>query len=333
MGVGGGLAGSIGVGVEIGGYGVYAAPTVWYEVESETLLDVRNRVNASGLAANVLVERGARRVTVSEDINGQIVMYATQKKIGLLLAHFMSSDVVPVAVGATGAFTAAHVDNGNGLRGKSLTIQKGIPQADGTIKPYTFLGCKITAVQFELGRGELLKLTLTVDGRQMIETQPLVAPTYTTGLLPFGFKGWALTSGVFGAETALGGVSKLTLTITRTMKTDRYNANGAGLKDEPVQNGRTVISGTMDTEFVDKTRLVDVFHADGAISVISQYVGAAITTANALLGLALPQCFPEGTTPGLANEDIVAPVIPFVALFDDIHPALTVTYVSTDATL
>src|SRR4051794_23243473 len=114
MGVGGGLAGSVGVGVE-SSYGTYAAPTVWYEVESETLTKNPTRVQASGLAANTLVERGARRVEVSEDVNGTIVMYATQRKIGLLVAHIMSSDIAPALLGG-GGYSADHVDNGNGLR-------------------------------------------------------------------------------------------------------------------------------------------------------------------------------------------------------------------------
>ena len=333
MAVGAGLAGSIGFGVEpVGTYGTYAPPTVWFEFESETLTDVRAKANASGLASGVLVERGARRTMVSEDVNGQIVLYATQKKIGILLAHVMSSDVVPTLVSGL-AYTATHVDNNNGLRGKSFTIQKGVPQADGTVKPYSFLGCKITAMQIELGRGEMLKLTLTIDGRAVSEAQALVAPTYVTGLLPYSFKGWALTSGAYGSETALGGISKLTLTLTRTMKTDRYNANGGGLKDEPVQNGRTVIAGTFDAEFVDKTRLADVYANDSAISLISSYVGASIGVPNASLTVNLPAVYLNGSTPGLAGEDIVSTSIPFVALYDDVRPAMAVTYVSTDTTL
>lgn len=331
---GSGLATSIGIGAETT-YGTYAAPTRWYEIESETL--TANYVNAegSGLAAGVLVNRGNRRVRVSQAAAGTVVMYATQKSLGLLLAHMMSSDVVPTGVaGAAGAFTATHVDNNLGGRGKSLTIQKGIATTDGTVRPFTFLGCKITQMQLECGKGELVKVTITVDARQMVETQPLVAPTYPTGLIPYGFAGATLKTGAYGSEVNAAGVTKVTLTVARPYNVDSYYYNNAGLKAEPIQNGKTAISGTVETEWVDKTTFTDAFHAGLPFSLVVGYAGAIIAaTTPTSLGFAIPQVYIDSDTPVAGGEDLISPSFAFIGTYDDVHAAVSMTYVSPDATL
>lgn len=329
---GSGLATSIGIGAETT-YGTYATPTRWYEIESETL--TANYVNAegSGLAAGVLVNRGSRRVRVSQAAAGTVVLYATQKSLGLLLAHMLSSDVVPTVLTAP-AYSATHVDNGLGAKGKSLTIQKGIATTDGTVRPFTFLGCKITQLQLECGKGELVKVTITVDARQVVETQPLVAPTYPTGLIPYGFAGAALKAGTFGAEANAAGITKLTLTIARPLNVDSFYYNNAGLKAEPVQNGKLAITGTAETEWVDKTVFADPFHAGTPFSLIATYTGATINgTTPSSIAVAVPQVYVDSDTPVAAGEDLISPSFALIGTYDDVHPPITVTYVSPDSAL
>lgn len=333
---GSGLATTLGFGVEApGSYGVYAPPTRWYEIESETL--TANFVNAegSGLAGGTLVDRGARRVRVSQAAAGTIVLYATQKAIGLLLAHLASSVAVPTAVpAAAGAFTATHADDNTGLRGRSLTIQKAIATTDGTIRPFSFTGCKVTALQIECGKGELVKLTLTVDARQVTESQAYVVPTYISGLIPFGFAGAALSFGAFGAEAAAAGITKLTLNIVRPCKIDSYYYNNAGLKAEPVQNGKTAITGTFETEWVDKTLFADRYAANLPGSLVVAYSGPLIVgTTFASLGIAVPQLFIENDTPVAAGPDVISPHFTFKGTYDDTHAPFALTYVSADAAL
>jgi len=329
--VGSGLAGSLGIAAEAS-YGTYQAPTRFIEINSASLKKNKNVVQGGGLAAGRLVQPVSRRVVTQQDASGDVELEVTQKNMGLLLAQIFGGAVTPLVQGATAAYLQTHtlVDN----VGRYLTAQVGVPDTTGTVRPYTYLGCKVVDTTLACGVGELLTAQLSLDARQVSEVQTLAAPSYTTGLKPFHFAQMNVKIGAFGAEAAVSGVRKVTTKITRAQKTDRFYANSGGLKAEPLVNDRVSITGTIETDFVDKTVFADVFAADGNFSLIWEFVGANIaSTYYETFRIKIPAVALDGDTPQLGGPDVVSPSFNFTGLNDLTNNPITCEYISTDTAL
>lgn len=333
MSIGSGLAGSAGVGTE-SAYGTLATFTRFHEVRKFGLQKKKNVVQGGGLAAGRMVQDGGRRVVTSEGVEGSIEMEVTTKNMGLLLTHVFGSAGTPVQQAATPAYLQARslADN----VGKSFSAQGGIPDRNGTVRPYTALGCKITQAEFACEQNGLLIVTYTVDGQRMIESELLTAPSYSTGVKPFHSGQMSVKIGTYGAEAAAEGVKGMTFSIERPQQTDAYYAGAAtaGTKAEPIMNDFVKISGTLETDFVDKTEFADRFAADTSTSLKIEFVGAVIEAPYYnTFRLTSPMTFFEEGTPILEGPDVVGLSVPFTAQYDLTNSAALCDYISTDTTV
>ncbi len=329
---GSGIAGSVGVASEGGGYGVYTAPGRFYEADSSNLKKVKNVAQADGLAAGRFVELGSQRIVTTQAAAGDLNLNVLTKGFGLMLLHLLGGSVTPVQQAATAAYlqTFALGDNG----GKSLTIQNGLPQANssGTVYPYTFQGCKILSAEFSCAVDGLLTAKITFDSQQVVETQTLAAPSYVTGTWPFHFGIMGVKLGAFGSEGTPLGVRKVTIKLERPQRIDRFYGNGGGLKSEPLWNGHFNISGSFDVDFVNKTDFADRFAADTSASLIWEFVGptAIASTYFPTFRIRVPQIFLNGDGQTLDGQDVLTQTYPFVGKFDGANSPVTVEYMSTD---
>jgi len=327
MGIGSGLGASLGWAAEPA-YGTYTAPTRWYEFDKESLVYTPKRIDGKGLAAGVIVDRSSQRHTVSRDAGGTIDGMVMAKGMGLLLAHAMGSTAVPVQQAATAAYKQTHVLGDN--RGQSLTIQKGVPDTGGTARPYNILGCKISSAKFSCAKDGLLMSSFGVDGRDVQETSPLVAPTYLTANPEFGFEQGVFQIGALGSE-ATKFVTGFDLTITRPLKVDRFGLDGTGMKQEPLMNGRVGIAGSIDTEFVDKAAFADMFANDTPQSLVISFTGPLIGGAFSYgITFRVPSVRWNGSGPSVDGPDVVNPKMSFKGFYDDVNAPASIEYTSTD---
>lgn len=331
MAIGSGLGASIGVASE-STYGTYVAPTKFFEFQSEDLKKQKTTVQGGGLAAGRFAQLGSRRALTAEAGQGSVSMDVPNKGFGLWLQTLMGTTVTPVQQATTTAYLQTHALADN--FGKSLTVQKGVPQTDGTVKPYTFLGCKATSAEFSCGIGELLNVKYNLDARQVVENQTLAAPSYATGLGNWDWTDMTLKLGTFGSEAAVQGVTKVTVNVERGMKTDRQYAGNAGLKAEPITNDYVKISGSIDADYLDKTVFADRFASDSPTSLVWTFQGPLIaSTYYYTFTITLPMVFIDGDTPTVGGPDVVSGSFPFVVQSDGTNPIATISYTSTDVTL
>jgi hypothetical protein len=153
MAIGSGLGGSFGIVPETV-YGTYVAPTRFHEVNKANMKKVKNTVQGGGLAAGRFAQLGSRRVVTTQAGTGSVEMELPSKGFGILLNNLFGGTVVPVQQSATAAYLQTHPIADN--VGKFLTLQSGIPDTTGTIRPYSFIGSKITAIEFSCGVDELV---------------------------------------------------------------------------------------------------------------------------------------------------------------------------------
>lgn len=332
MAIGSGLAGSVGVGTE-SSYGTVATFSRFHQVTKADVKKTKNVVQGGGLAAGQMVQDGSRRVVTSTAAEGGLELEVPTKGFGLLLTHIFGSAGAPVQQGATTAYlqTRALADN----VGKSLSVQTGIPDRNGTVRPYTALGCKVTQAEFSCGMNELLTVSISIDGQQVVESEALSSPSYSTGVKPFHSGQMSVLTGTYGSETAITGVKGVTLTIERPQQTDAYYAGAtvAGTKAEPVMNDWVKVSGTLETDFVDKTKLADLFSSDTPTSLVLKWEGATIaSTYKNLIQFNLAQVFFDEGAPTLEGPDVVGLSVPFTAQYDQTNSAISCLYQSTDTT-
>ena len=271
-------------------------------------------------------------MVTSESVEGGFELEVANKGMGLLLAHLLGSSATPVQQGATAAYLQAHTVGDN--IGKSLTIQHGVPDLTGTVRPFTFKGCKLSGAEFSCKVGELLTMSLDVDGRQASEVETLVAASLATGVAPFHWAQMSVKLGTFGAEAAVSGVKGFSVKFDRGMASERFYAGAAGLKAEPIMNDFLKVSGNIEVDFVNKADFADRFAADSATSLVIEFVGPLIaSTYYQTFRIKLPMVFFDGDTPTVDGPDVTSGGYPFVAQLDGTNPLVSIDYISTDTTL
>jgi hypothetical protein len=328
MGIGSGLGAQIGISAETT-YGTFVASTKFIEFTKESLALKKTTAQSAGIAAGRLMPLSTRRVLTRKEAQGTLEMEISNKGMGLLLQTLMGTTVTPVQQAASTAYLQTHTLAS--VAGKSLTIQKGVPLTTGTVTDKTFLGCKITSGEFACGVGEMLTASFEIDGKDCDETQTLAAASYSA-MSPFHFGQMALKTGTFGAETALDGIRKVSVKIERPQDVDRFYANQAALKREPIENDQVKITGTLETDYVG-TALDDLHTSDGGTSLVWEFIGPIIASTYAeTFRITLPVVKLDEGPPVVDGFGVVKPTFNFTALYD-LTNLPKIEYISTDVTL
>ncbi len=311
-------------------YGTVVPPTRAYEVTKCDLKKNKNTVQGTGVAAGRLVDRGARRAVTTQDASGSVTVDVTGNGFGLLIAQLLGSAATPVQQATTAAYLQTHVLSDPAAL--SMTSQLGIPTLGGTLNPYTYPGCKATSGEFSCSIDSLLSLELGLDAQTVTEAQAAITPAYTNQD-PFDFSMMAVKIGAYGSEATIQGVTGMSMKLERGMDTKRFYANSGGLKSAPVLNAEDKITGTITADLVTKADLADRFSADTPFSLIWSFTGLLIaSTYYTSVQFALPQCYLDTDAPTIDGMDVNSTGYNYTALYDGTHPALTVTYQSTDST-
>lgn len=323
-----GLDGSFGIGVQTL-YDTAVAPSRWYPVQSVDLQPEFINTEDTALMGGGFGRRASARNRVGYGGTGSVEMEVLNKKMALLLEHITGTVVAGSATGSGYTYTMPVTRN----TGLFLTAQEGIPDEADAGQPYTMIGAKITSAEFSCAADETLKLALELDGREVVDTASLTAPSYTAALQPFNFAQMAVKIGTYGSEAAVDGVTGMSVTIDRPVKTDTRYANGAGRKSQPRMNGRPTVSGTISTDFLDKADFTDAFMDGTNFSLVWEFVGAAGTGYSETFRITLPWVELDGALPPLDGEDYVSAELPFVALRDDVNgrALATITYITADS--
>jgi hypothetical protein len=331
MAIGSGIAAQLGVAPETT-FGTYVAPTRFYEFATEDLRKTKNIAQGQGLAAGRATPLATRRTVTGTAVEGSVAMEVTNTKFGLILAHLFGGTPTVTQQGATTAYMQSHTVGDN--FGKSLSIQVGVPGTNGTVNPYSFLGCKIASAEFSCALGENLTVNLGIDGRDVTEAQALATASYPTANRPFNFGQMTVKLGTYGSETSVTGVKGASATIERPMNTERQYAGSSLLKAEQIWNDFLTVSGSLDTELVTKGDFVDRFTSDSVTSMVLEWVGPLIaSTYYETFRLKFPAVYFDEGAPTVGGPDIVAPSVSFTALSDGTNAPVIAEYISTDTTI
>lgn len=276
-----GLSGQVGT-VTAPSYGDSATVvTHFYEFLSENFVFNPSWLDGMGLKAGQAYNRSARTVQSRFDVNGDITIEhqigsaanAVADSMGFWWKHALGSSVTTPTLVLGTAYKQNHTNGSKA--GLYATLQVGRPQISGpTVQPFTYTGVKVTQWEFSCSDNKIAELKLTCDGQTELTSVSLAGASYPTpnGLFTFSdasvftIGGTASTSA--GETTVASGVAvasrvnSITITGNTPMKVDRHGLGNAGLKGEPIENGFPTITGTLGTEFFNRTEFYDVFKAN-----------------------------------------------------------------------
>lgn len=264
-----------------------------------------------GLRPNSRVARSARRVMTTRSAAGDITVEAFSKGLGLLIEACMGSGTSTLVSGTTYQQVHTFAD-----ALPSHTVQFGVPNHAGTIRPITFSGCTVSAWELGGAVGEIAMLKTTWDARNWTTAAGYATPTYPSGGNLYTVEDATLYTGTLtaptstalgSAVTAVAGVKDFKLSVGNQILTDRYFLNGAGIKDRQLPGTRQP-QVEINAEYQSDT-LWDALEADTEMSLVFTLSGGALSTGNETIqaiipGLKMDGDLPEGGPDAIASQPI-----------------------------
>jgi hypothetical protein len=306
---------SVGIGVE-STFGTKVTATRWFEFVSETLDFRKNIVQGKGLRVGSRVARSGRRVVTTSDAGGDLVVECISKGMGLLWQACLGAGSSTLVSGTTyqQVFTLGDTPS-------SLSVQKGVPMAGGTVDVFDFVGAMVDSWEFTFGNADVPTLRATLDCKDVTAGGSYTAPSYASGANLFSFAGATLSTGTLTAPTTTALGSALTpvanvrggsVQCANNLRGDRYNIGGGGKKAQQLV-GLREITGKMDVEFTDTTMRAAVL-ADTPMSLVLTYTGGALSTGNETLQVIVPEIKLEGELPKSNGGDLPIQSVSFTGL-------------------
>lgn len=316
-------------------YGTAVNVSKFFEITSESIKGNYTRQSSNALSAS-FVNRADRYGIAHKGAAGNVDVEVLTKGFGNWL-RFMMGTVATSGPTETNAYT--HVATVAELFGDSFTAQVGRSTLDGTVKPWTYEGGKVTDFSFANSVDNTLTCSIGMDFEA--ESSP-ASPTGAYALQPSTAVTGAEVLAWQGGTITIGGVavdiSEISIKVDNALKTDRFYINAASSKKEPVQDGKRAITWSFRTPYADNSFWNKVATATtaGATAVISaQWTGLTLlgTTIYPSLKIDIPVArFDEGA-PNAGGPGMLEQTFSGVALYDGTNSPLTLTYVSGDATV
>ncbi|MBK7086917.1 MAG: hypothetical protein IPH53_20625 [Flavobacteriales bacterium] len=316
-----------GIAAQIGGKaeGTYGTPVTvdrFWEYESENIQTDVGVVEVAQLGAGRFL-RSDRRKTFIKGGGGPVNFVVLNKGFGLLLEHAIGQNTI---TGASADKTHTIIHDAAALQGKSLTIQKGVPDVGGTVRAFTYEGGKVKNWELKANLDEALKLMLDFDFQNVLTGTALAAASYSATTEPFIFSEGALTLNAVAQS-----VRNFSIRGDNALATDRRFIGNS--KAEPLAGGLSPITGQLDVEFEDLTRYAAWVAGTILATLELEFTSATVipTTATPYsFKITIPKLAYTGGTPAVGGPDIVQNPTPFQALYDGTNPIVTVEIVTSD---
>lgn len=297
-------------------YGTGVTPTRWWEFTEEDLDWNKTVVQGQGLRVGARVDRSARRVVPMAAGQGSFTMEAASKSMGWLMQMAFGAGVSTLVAGSTQQqlFTLGDTP-------PSATIQKGVPQAGGTVDAETFLGCMVDTLELGGTNGGILTAKYTLDIKDLTTATAYAAPSYASAPSLFHFANAGIFSGTLTPPTTIAlatGATQLadirdySLTLANNLRGDRFNFGASGRKAKPTVGLRD-ITGKITAEY-DTTNWRDAVLNETPMSLILTYTAGALSTGLETLQIVVPEIKFDSELPKTNGTDLITQAMSFTVL-------------------
>jgi hypothetical protein len=344
MATGSGLDGQVGYKAEAT-WGTAVTVDKFVEFNSESLSMEPTWLEPTGLRAGTKFKRVSRVRQSRKTVSGDLAVEVATKGMLTLWKHALGSSLTaPTQIGTTTAYKANFVPGD--YRGLGLTVQVGRPEpSSGTVRPFTYSGCKVSSWQFSLEDGEVPTLQLTFDGRDEDTAAALAVASYVADAGVFDFSQAALKLGgtvsTTGGETSVtGGVAIATVVNSVSISgespkaAERFGIGNAGLKSEQLENDTPTVTGELAAEF-HKAELYDLFANNTTTAMQLTLTGDAIGASGEsfTLDFIAPAVKLKTASPQVGGPDIVQMSTSFEGYSDETNPVVQVQVITDETAL
>lgn len=224
-------------------FGSYVAPTTFNEFVNESLDYQREWIVSQGWRAAQRTYSEARRKQGRVTGGGSIEFEVANKGFSKWFENLFGTVAITTPGGGTlsrdHTFTLGNVD------GLSLSVQKGVEDRTGTVRAFSFLGCKIASGTFRCSTGGLLMFSPELLIRDVDTSQTLGVATYASAQELFSFVEGAVVIG--GVSTP---VRQAEVTIDNATNDDDFSF-GSALRRSGRAAALRPVTGSFDADFVD----------------------------------------------------------------------------------
>lgn len=205
-------------------------------VNSVGIVQEIERLDSEGIRAGRLITSHWKPGAII--VSGTVEQELWNTDIATLFKHMFG------AVATTGvAPTFTHTYTPADFNGLSMTMQAGKPDIDGTVRAFTWAGCKVGGWTLSANAGEKAMLSLDVVGMSETTATALASASYDAGLEMFVFTEGSLSIAGSPVQT----VKSFDL-VCATGLTERPRL-GSATSLEYKQNGFREFTGSLATDF------------------------------------------------------------------------------------
>ena len=332
MSTGTGLSAQLGIAEETT-YGTYVEPDNFYEFNSEGIAPQVERLTSDALGRG-RYRRTSRIRHFVTGAEGDVELDLVNKGLGLWLKHMLGSVATTQPDDGTKPNEYLHkfTPDTNGLRGLYMTLQVGRPSTDGTVRPFSYLGGKITNWTLNAALNEIATLSASMNFKTEDTSEDLATASYPSGLQSFTFLDGSLTMDGSG----VGVVNSLEIAGENAMNVDRRGFGNE--KFEPLANDFWSITGSFDSEFEDMTAYNAWINGTEQVDLIATFAitGTEIDSGQSnpyKLVITIPSLHYTGDAPNVDGPDVVSQSKPFEAAKNESDPIITIDYHNDEETI
>jgi hypothetical protein len=299
-------------------YGTYVAPTRFLEFLNESLSLEIERLESAGLRAGQRVLRSDRWASGAKTVGGDVAFEVQTTGLGLLLEHAFGgvSTTNPLGSAYEHTFTPGDLPVG-------LSLQVGRPSIDGTVRPFSYLGSRITDFSIAGNVGEIGQMGVTFACQDEDTGESLGSATYpSNSLLTFVEASVEIASSAVPARS-------FELTGNNGLATGR-TVLGSQLMAEPLEGTGRMYEGTIDAHYVDLTAY-NRFVAGTEAELVAKFEGAEIETSYPFALEITANIRTDGETPQVSGPDEIPQNLGYKVV-DAGSGGISVVYRTTDAT-
>jgi Phage tail tube protein len=320
----------------------------------ESLKSEKVTAQGEGLFSGALHPQAGRRVLTGWNCGGSIPMELPTRNLQQWLLPMFGSYGQTLATltedASTGAYKSVHAPGP--LQTHSFVVQKGVPSVDGTVEPFTYVGCKISEWELSVAKNEIAQLNLTILARNELagagNSDPLngSVPSLVSYSAPIGSVfHWAqaalytggtcsTTSGLttVSAPVKTANVRNVSIKYTVPLDADRYEMGGQGFRAEPIDNGLRSIAVTFEIEWLSSEAMYNAYTADTPTALELTLIGPVIGSGSdaSTLAILIPEMFFDGAPPTIEGPQVVTQKIEMAGLDDATNNVIQATYWTLD---
>lgn len=259
--------------------------------------------------------------------SGQIVAYSGNpsveasfvlfdRNMGLLLKHCLGA---VVTTGASAPYTHTLTRGTTGTTGLSATVQVGVPDVGGTVRPYNFTGAKVREFTLGCQLGEALILDTTWDAKAFETSTSLATKSYAASAVPMVF-----THGAATINSSSVSIRGFKLTTSQGLAIDRRFMGN--VKKEPAPADEFTVVGTLDFEFEDLTRTTAL-----VAGTVIQNLVLIFTVGSYSLTITIPAMIYTSGAGEIQETDVTKQSMEWKALDNGTDEIITMVYLSPDS--